>query len=258
MKPLIFIICLLATSMQLHAQEAPKDILTKMVANVKAHQAISYTINLQTKDINGKTDNLSGIIHLQRDKADTIWGGLVWMSEEAKNYTTYSFYDKSKTYTVLSPISKTYADKPMKGRMGLSIQNNQLVWAEFLHPEAMERKYKNATNLVSEKDTTINGKSCYQVKLSPYYGESQTNETEILYINKADYFPILIKNITPINGVEQYSEIAFSNYAFDKAGPDQFSAKQIPANYKIETRDRAIPKNLQPEIRFRGKLPGMR
>ncbi len=257
MKPFIFI-CLLAISFQLNAQEAPKDILAKMVATVKGHESISYTIQLKTKDVNGKTDNLSSMIHLLRDKTDTIWGGQVWMSEEAKNYTTYSFYDKSKIYTVLSPISKAYADKPMKGRMGLSIQNNQLVWAEFLHPEAMERKYKNATDLTLHSDTMINGRSCYQLSLSPYYGETQYRETEILYINKADYFPVLIKNITPINGAEQYSEIAFTAYVFDKAGAEQFSAKQIPTNFKIETRDRALPKNVQPEIRFRGKLPGMR
>lgn len=245
----------------LHAQQNPKEILSKMVANIKAHQSISYTINYNTKEANGTSGNLTSLVSLMRDKTDTIWGGLVWISEEVKSGSIYSFYDKSKMYTVMPPIDKAYGDRPVKSRMGLSIQYNGLVWTDFLHPEAMERKYVNAKDIILQKDTTINGRPCFTIHLKPYYGASQLEETEILYTNKADHFPVLVRNTTIVNGGTQYTETAFTNYIFDQVSPEKFSSKQIPTGYSIGTRDREMPKGVQVEPRIdksQFPLPGNR
>lgn len=246
----------------IHAQEKPEDILSKMVANIKAHQSISYTINYSAKEINGATGTLNSMVHLQRDNADTIWGGMVWISEEVKNTNSiYSFYDKSKTYTVMPPIGKAYGDKPVKNRMGLSIQYNELVWADFLRPEIMERKYTKAKDITQLTDTTINGMPCYQLRLSPYYGSSQLVEVERLCINKTDYFPVLVKNTTIMSSGTRHIETFMGRYAFDKVSLEQFSPKQIPATYSLGTRDRETPKGIQVEPRIdksQFPLPGNR
>jgi outer membrane lipoprotein-sorting protein len=250
------------SALNIYAQQTPKDILFKMVANIKAHQSISYTVNYSAKEANGTAGSLNSMIHLQRDKADTVWGGMVWISEDAKNANSiYSFYDKNKTYTVMPPIGKAYGDKPVKNHMGLSIQYNEVVWADFLHPEIMERKYTKAKDISQLTDTTINGIPCYQIQLSPYYGSSQLMEIERLCITKSDYFPVLIRNSTIMSSGTRHIEMLFSKYTFDKVSPEQFSPKQIPATYSLSTRDRETPKGVQVEPRIdksQFPLPGNR
>lgn len=243
---------LVLSALNAQAQETAVSILSKMVANIKAHESITYIIEQSTKFETGNGGKLKSMVHLLRDKTDTIWGGKVWISEEAKNtHSIYSFYDMNKTYTIMTPINKAYGDRPVKNRMGLSIQHNGLVWADFLHPEVMERKYYKATDVKLMKDTVVNGKSCYQVSLSPYYGMSQVIETEILCITKSDHFPIYVKNVVVKKSGIMHTETLITLYSFDKVSANQFSVQdQVPSTYKIETRDREMPKGVQVEPRI--------
>jgi hypothetical protein len=243
----ILILLLSSLSLSSAAQNA-NEIMNKMLERMKEHKSISYTARYElSSNMNGK-QNVSGLVHLYRNEQDEALGGLAWLSEGIK-YETYSFYDGKKRYIVLNPIRKAWMEKmPGTNAMGLSQLSDKLLDVPFLRSKFWETSFKEAT-LKKGNDTNINGKDCYAIQRETQYGGGQPANIETYCINKADHFPILITRLEHKGEKTEYSSLELSNYQFDKVGTEQFAMSQIPSGYTIESRDRELPKGVQPQVR---------
>ena len=220
MRAILFL-TVLFISTYCSAQQSPETLLKQMAKTFKQHQSLSYSADFRIKYADSKdTSHTEATVHLLRDASDTVWGGMVWIGEGAK-FETYAFYDLDKRYVVMNAIG-----------------------------------YE--ASLLNE--TTVNGKPCYVVKLSRQQAGTTALTSRTYYLNKEDHFPLMITEETPVNGKYQYSIFTFTSYSFDKVGREQFSPKQIPISYKVDSRDRELPKGAQPQVRPRREwpLPGNR
>ena len=181
---------------------------------MKSHQSLSYNADLRIKYPDRQdTSYADGTVHMMRDERDTIWGGMVWAGE-GKKYETYAFYDLNRRYVVQNTIHRVVIDKARKGDLGLSMIYTSLLGVPFLQ--------------------SVNTRS------NPI--EKATLQPETIIINKADYFPLMIKK-SETGG--QSTVLSITSYQFDKIGPDKFSPSQVPASYRVDNREREVPKNIQ-------------
>lgn len=258
MRAILFL-TILFISTYCSAQQSPEALLKQMAETFKQHQSLSYTADFAIKYADSKdTSYTQATVHMLRDARDTVWGGMVWIGEGAK-FETYAFYDLDKRYVVMNQIGKVWKERPRKNDMGLSIVYRYMIFQPFLQPQLVEQMYTGyEASLLNE--TTVNGKPCHVVKLSKQQSGTNALTSRTYYLNKEDHFPLMITEETPVNGKYQYSIFTFTSYSFDKAGREQFSPKQIPISYKVDSRDRELPKGAQPQVRPRGEwpLPGNR
>lgn len=100
---------------------------------------------------------------------------------------------------------------------------DHLIWNDFLE-EDMNRK--GLLNIKRLKDTGVNGRSCYQIKL-----QFSEDHTTLLCITTVGYVPILRKDYSYNGDQLQYSELHLDNISFDNVNPEKFSVKQFPGWY---------------------------
>lgn len=238
MKQLLFLLLFLSCFCA-HAQESANDILAKMAAAMKSHQSLSYNADLRIKYPDRQdTSYADGTVHMMRDERDTIWGGMVWAGE-GKKYETYAFYDLNRRYVVQNTIHRVVIDKARKGDLGLSMIYTSLLGVPFL--QSVNTRSNPIEKATLQPETIISGKSCYVVEVTTFTGNSSVRN-ETWYINKADYFPLMIKK-SETGG--QSTVLSITSYQFDKIGPDKFSPSQVPASYRVDNREREVPKNIQ-------------
>jgi len=227
----------------------------------KKHKSVSYTAHYEKTNEAGNTSKTSGLVHLLREKADTVFGGMVWVSEGEK-YDTYSFYDLNKRYVVTKVIHKAWNEKMRGTDMGLSSIQNDIIYRPFFTTDDLTDIDYQTAKVNTLSDTTIKGVSCYVLEIDVLYLDKAKNAVdpehtgkERLYVNRADDFPIMRRRWENDHGKTSSSKLEISNYQFDKIGKEQFSPSQIPSDYKMESRDREVPTNVQPRVRPREDWP---
>jgi outer membrane lipoprotein-sorting protein len=257
MKRLLILIAVLLPS-AINAQTAA-DLFTKMLTAMKAHQSLSYTADLRVVYAGAMdTSRTKALVHLLREQRDTLWGGMFWIGEDAKK-ETYSFYNLSSTYTVMSQIRRAKKETPLKGNVGLSIVYRSVLLYPFLQPGQMS---PDRFTMSQSADATVSGKPCYVLKLEGKRLPDGQVSIQTFYLDKTDYFPLMILEQVPFsNNSYQYNILRLSNHEYDRASAAQFAAVQIPAGYTIDEREKKVPQ-IDPKEQVRPAnqwpLPGSR
>ncbi|MBL7717311.1 MAG: TlpA family protein disulfide reductase [Flavipsychrobacter sp.] len=235
---LIFVLC----AAHLSAQEA-HSILRNMIRSFERHESLNYEATMRKKHL-GKDDTTTrnGKVFLQRAK-DSLFGGRIWYTTDD---TYYKFYDLQYIYLVDHKEKKATVYKAHEqGEWALKGNSSyDLVWDTYLDATDLEERIKHAKQLRKLADTTIGNYSCYTVLLQSADDDDVTERFRTYYINKKDYFPILWRASLKYQGNYQYNERLATSYAWDNVSESQFSPRQIPGGYAVDT---FVMKEMEPQ-----------
>ncbi len=233
---LLTIALLIFLSSYVKAQESVKDIFVKATETMRSHKSLSYTVTLRMKYAQtNDTVTHSSIVHMLRNERDTMMGGMVWQSNGINDPQHYSFYDLDMRYIVMHPQRKAWKEKMEYSNMGLRSPSQHLLFETFLHPDKLLKYPFEKMEVL--KDTVIDRQACYTVKTR------QATEIDNIgpidqtwYFSKKDMFPLLKVTVVKIDGNDQYDELRYVSHEYDKITEEQFSPKQIPADYLVASR----------------------
>lgn len=236
------------------AQETATEILNKMLETLRQQESFSYEAHYQLNAHTPGAQKVSGLVHLYRDDTEPVLGGMAWLSEGVK-YETYSFYNRQHRYVVLKAIRKVWKERmPAGGAMGLSSLADNLLEVPFLKLNQWKEQW-NKLSWSRQADTTISGTPCYTLT------GSHADVRENWYISRSGFVPVLHTTTQQRDGQTQHTSLLLRNHQLGKTDMETFNpATAIPEGYTIESRDREVPKGVQPEVRSRDQwpLPGNR
>lgn len=230
------IILLVYLSSSAEAKNKGKEILEKAMAEMKSHKSLSYTATLRMKYAQtNDTTTHSSVVHMIRDERDKLMGGMIWQSDSTTP-SHYSFYDMDMRYIVMHPQRKVWREKmPDPAYMGLRTSMEDLLFKTFLKPGDLPKEHFEKIELLNE--ATIDGQSCYVVKTRQTSGFDNIGPIyHTWYFSRKDMFPLLDIYEVKIDDGIQYSERRFVTHEYDSVTTEQFSPKQIPADYKVDAR----------------------
>jgi thiol-disulfide isomerase/thioredoxin len=234
MKHLLFITLCCLICFKTHAKENPRQILLRAEKALSSKKSISYSVSFRMKFFNNDdTVSLHAKVYLIRKPEDSVFGGFIWYSTDD---TTYKFYDLTKVYYVEKKQRKatTYDAHHNEDWIINGNTSGEVVWKSFLKPDRLKKMADSANDVALLPDTLFDKRLCSRILIKSPDEEDFTNHQVLVFISKADNVPVYTRAIVQYQGNYQVREFRLKSYNFSDVDKSKFSAKQIPANYKIE------------------------